>query len=174
MSNKCTPHPCPTLTTDFDMTEYWFPYLTRFRCQYSFFTNTLTSLFDSSLRLPTTHTKTGTAPCLPQHREMQPVQTTDNLTKNERKALKSLQNDHSITARQADKGFCVVVMDTSQYIREGLTHLNDEIVYEILSQGQYTKALGIHLNIQYKKWLDEVVITCLSPQKKTQTEPRRP
>ena len=81
-------------------------------------------------------------------------------------SLKSLQKDHSITARQADKSFCVVVMDTSQYIREGLTHLNDEIVYEILSQGQYTKALGIHLNIQYKKWLVEDIITCSRYKKK--------
>ena len=67
----------------------------------------------------------------------------EHLQTTERIALKRLQNDHSITIRQADKGSCVVVMDTQQYIQERLTHLNGENVYETLPQGQYTKALGI-------------------------------
>ena len=85
----------------------------------------------------------------------------DNLSTNERKALKSLKHDKTIVIRQADKGSCVVVMSIEQYLREGLAHLSDPLVYEKLPQGEYTKALGINLNRTFKNWLENKTISHL-------------
>ena len=56
-----------------------------------------------------------------------------NLTKEERQALKNLQNDHSIVIKEADKGSAVVVWDREDYLREAEGQLSDQNVYEELS-----------------------------------------
>lgn len=48
-----------------------------------------------------------------------------NLTKEEVKALRSLQNDPLIVIKPADKGSAVVIMDRDQYVLEGHRQLFD-------------------------------------------------
>ena len=53
-----------------------------------------------------------------------------NLTKEEREALKILQNDTSIIIKSADKGSGVVVWDREDYLKEAESQLSDESVYQ--------------------------------------------
>lgn len=53
-----------------------------------------------------------------------------NLTSNERKALRDLQQNHSIIIKKADKGSCVVIQDLLDYITECERQLSDERYYE--------------------------------------------
>ena len=53
----------------------------------------------------------------------------DNLTKKERIALIRLQDNENIIINKADKGSTIIVQDKVDYIREGLTHLNNPTVY---------------------------------------------
>ncbi len=52
-----------------------------------------------------------------------------NLSRRHQKALSILRRDKSITIKQADKGSCIVIMDTKEYLREGLEHLSDKETY---------------------------------------------
>ena len=49
-----------------------------------------------------------------------------NLTRNELLALSQLSNTQDIVIRPADKGGAIVILDKSEYIREGLRQLQDE------------------------------------------------
>ena len=51
--------------------------------------------------------------CRPKHKKH------DNLTGNERKGLKALKQNPHIIIKKADKGSAVVVMNTTDYLREG-------------------------------------------------------
>ena len=53
-----------------------------------------------------------------------------NITREERKAIKTLGNDRSIVIKEADKGSAVVVWDRQDYICEAESQLQDEEVYE--------------------------------------------
>ena len=57
----------------------------------------------------------------------------DNLTKQERIALKNLISNDQIIINKADKGSTVVVLNKSDYIKEGLQHLCDPTVYRKLN-----------------------------------------
>ena len=52
------------------------------------------------------------------------------MTREERSALKALQNDTSIVIKEADKGSAVVVWDRDDYIKEANSQLQDPKVYE--------------------------------------------
>ena len=54
----------------------------------------------------------------------------DNLTKEERKGLKALKENPHITIKKADKGSALVVMNTTDYLREGYRQLQDEQFYQ--------------------------------------------
>ena len=56
----------------------------------------------------------------------------DNLTKEERNALHSLQRRSDIVIKPADKGSAVVVMDRDHYVSEAERQLNDSTYYELL------------------------------------------
>lgn len=56
-----------------------------------------------------------------------------NITKEEREALRNLQNDTSIIIKEADKGSAVVVWDREDYLKEAEKQLSDEKVYEEVS-----------------------------------------
>ena len=56
----------------------------------------------------------------------------DNLPRDERQALSSLQNRSDIIIKPADKGSAVVVMDRKQYIDEALRHLDNQSHYALL------------------------------------------
>ena len=150
--------------------DNWHPYITRFRAQYARVTGTNPSLPHPNLRFQKPKPKLTQPPACTQIEEtlansrcaigsLNQIIVPDNLSKNERKALKAMQHDKSIVIRQADKGSCVVVMSIEQYLREGLAHLSDPSVYEKLPLGEYTKALGINLNRTFKKWLEDKTIS---------------
>ena len=54
----------------------------------------------------------------------------DNLTKEERRGLRTLRENPHITIKKADKGSVVVVMNTTDYLREGYRQLQDENFYQ--------------------------------------------
>lgn len=52
-----------------------------------------------------------------------------NTSKQERKALKNLKNNHEIIIKKADKGSSIVITDQQTYLKEGLEHLEDPNTY---------------------------------------------
>ena len=56
----------------------------------------------------------------------------NNLTPNERKALKELCNNKDIIIKPADKGSAVVIMQREDYLREGYEQLSDPKFYRKL------------------------------------------
>ena len=54
----------------------------------------------------------------------------DNLTKEEQRHLRTLRENPHITIKKADKGSAVVVMNTTDYLREGYRQLQDENFYQ--------------------------------------------
>ena len=64
----------------------------------------------------------------------------NNLTREERQALRNLQNDHSIVIKEADKGSGVVIWDREDYLKEAHSQLSDENVYQKL-EGDITTPL---------------------------------
>ncbi len=52
-----------------------------------------------------------------------------NLKKSERYAISTLYNDKTLTIKRADKGSCIVVENTSDYINNGRKHLSDTNIY---------------------------------------------
>ena len=52
-----------------------------------------------------------------------------NLTINERKALRNLQDDNSIIINKADKGSTIVIQNHKDYATEDYEHHNDVTVY---------------------------------------------
>ena len=57
-----------------------------------------------------------------------------NLTKDQRIGLKSLCNNPDIMIKKADKGSVVVVMNTTDYLREGYRQLGDKAFYTQIAQ----------------------------------------
>ena len=79
--------------------------------------------------------------------------TENNLTKDERQALKRLKNDDDIVILPADKGRVTVVMDKKDYHDKIDTLVNDQQTYEVLKRDP-TPALQPKLNsklLQLKK-----------------------
>ena len=72
-----------------------------------------------------------------------------NLTSSQYQALVDLRKDKSIIINTADKGSCVTVMSTHQYLEEGHKHLAQTHLYEHLNQ-DYTKHLAIEINQKLK------------------------
>ena len=60
--------------------------------------------------------------------------TTDNLTRNERKALNELTTNPTIIINKADKGSTIVVQDRDEYIADAMTHLADKNTYTPLKE----------------------------------------
>ena len=54
----------------------------------------------------------------------------NNLSKGDRDALHSLENDDTIVKKGTDKGYGVVVWDREDYLKEAHKQLSDEYVYE--------------------------------------------
>ena len=57
-----------------------------------------------------------------------------NVFKEVRTAIEQLKRNKELTIREADKGSCIVVMDTKQYITEGYAHLADTTIYQHLDR----------------------------------------
>ena len=56
--------------------------------------------------------------------------THNNLTKEERLRLNKLRDNPHIVIKKADKGSAVVVMNTTDYLREGYRQLHDDRFYQ--------------------------------------------
>jgi hypothetical protein len=69
----------------------------------------------------------------------------DNLTKQDRDFLKQLKENPLITIKKADKGSAVVIMNTTDYLREGYKQLNDQTFYQKLDHDP-TKAIATKIN----------------------------
>ena len=99
---------------------------------------------------------------------MQPIHVKANLTKNEHTLLNKLKKDTSIVIRGADKGSCVVVENTPDYIKNGLEHLADTSTYEELP-ADYTPTLVTRINhmVNLSYHLDRITkrFLTLDPQK---------
>ena len=61
--------------------------------------------------------------------------TSYNLTKEEWKAMRGLAEDCSIVINPADKGSCVAVWDTLDYLAEAENHLEDNNTYRDVKFG---------------------------------------
>lgn len=62
---------------------------------------------------------------------VQSVRRKENVTAEEKKAMKELQEDQSIVIVPADKGRVTVVMDKDEYVRKNTSHLSDEDTYAV-------------------------------------------
>ena len=60
----------------------------------------------------------------------------NNLNKEERKGLKELNDNPHIIIKKADKGSAVVVMNTTDYLREGYRQLSDKNFYQKVDNDQ--------------------------------------
>ena len=63
---------------------------------------------------------------------LKPTSFGSNISKGVRTAIEQLRRDKSLTIREADKGSCIVVMDTSSYNEDGKAHLSDTTIYKRL------------------------------------------
>ncbi len=62
-----------------------------------------------------------------------------NMFNDEYKAIHSLSQNHQIIIKKADKGSNIVVMDTKNYIQEGLRQLSDQESYECTHEENLTE-----------------------------------
>ena len=84
-----------------------------------------------------------------------------NIIKSEANAIKSLQSDHTIIIKEADKGGATVIMDREHYLKMVETTLNDTEYYETLAKDphketklKYNKFIKKHQSKLTKKELD--------------------
>ena len=84
--------------------------------------------------------------------------TRNNLTIEERKALKSLSSDSSIVIKEADKGGSVVIMDTDYYVSKVQSMLNDQESYQEVNAARDSLA-RTNLNNFVWKYEDNEEIT---------------
>ena len=62
----------------------------------------------------------------------------DNLSKDERKALKELQSDASIVVLPADKGISTIILNREDYLEKCMDHINNG-PYQLLKKDPTTK-----------------------------------
>ena len=83
----------------------------------------------------------------------------NNITPEERRALKSLKNNNDIIIKPADKGSSTVIMNKEDYIKEGLNQLSNEKHYKKLNHPIYPdvsdKINNLLSKIKDKKIIDK-------------------
>ena len=97
-----------------------------------------------------------------------------NITPAEVKALKNLQRNTNIIVKRADKGSCVVIENKSDYIKNGLQHLQDIETYRQL-QGDPTTILAENITTYLQKihdqgHIDQYTKNFLTPPEITKTQ----
>ena len=90
-------------------------------------------------------------------KHLRPKTPKNNVTKEERRALKSLANNKNIIIRKADKGAAIIVENVNDYITKGLEHLNDENTYKRLDKDP-TQALVKSINSTVESLANQGVI----------------
>ena len=88
--------------------------------------------------------------------EEKPENSKNNLSKSDMKGLKELKENEKIVIKEADKGGCVVIMDTSHYVNMVMMQLNDKKTYQTTKNDCDTKVMK-KLNDLVKKY--EKVLT---------------
>jgi hypothetical protein len=82
----------------------------------------------------------------------------DNLSIKDRQFLKNIRSNPEIIVKKADKGSAVVIMTTSDYLREGYRQLNDHNFYHKLDHDP-TKSIAIKINKIIQEMVDRDLIT---------------
>jgi glycerophosphoryl diester phosphodiesterase len=82
----------------------------------------------------------------------------DNLSTKDRQFLKNIKSNPEIKVKKADKGSAVVIMNTSDYLREGYRQLNDHNFYQKLDHDP-TKSIAIKINKIIQEMVDRDLIT---------------
>ena len=94
----------------------------------------------------------------------------NNLTKEERKGISDLRDNPNITIKKADKGSAIVVMNTSDYLREGYRQLQDEKFYTKIKDDPTTEVQErinkILTSMKQKGFITEKNLEYLSPTDK--------
>ena len=107
--------------------------------------------------------------------KMKPIKCHDNnLSKQERLALKDLQNDTNIVIKKADKGAAIVIMDRDDYVKEATRQLSDPKFYTTTSTdktAEYAEEVTTLLNIMLSN--DEISKTVYDNLKPSQPRTAR-
>ena len=77
----------------------------------------------------------------------------DNLSRGQRLAIRSLQQDDTIVIRQSDKGGNIVVWGRDDYVSEGLKQLGDRDSYREINKETIKETNEIYWDM-LKEWLD--------------------
>ena len=92
---------------------------------------------------------------------------TDNITKREREAIRSLKENENIVINKADKGSTVVVVNKSDYIEEGLKHLDDPNVYRKLTRDTtpeiYAFIMRFLKTLRWQGWIPRSFVDYCTP-----------
>ena len=100
--------------------------------------------------------------------------THPNLSQTELKALHTLRKMKDLTIRKADKGSCIVVVDTSSYIDNGIAHLQNTSIYRMLS-GDPTNSMSKNTGdfVEYlfnSNYIDKHTHSFLKPPQSPRTQ----
>ena len=87
----------------------------------------------------------------------------DNLTSDERHALRSLRNNRDIVIKPADKGGSIVIMDRDFYIAEGDRQLSDTTTYKRVDKDPTKRHLELVSKTVSKAKLDVDIKSALPP-----------
>ena len=97
----------------------------------------------------------------------------DNITKAERQAIAAIKNNANIVINKADKGSTIVVVNKSDYIEEGLKHLDAPTVYRKLTADAttnvYTWVTKFLQRLRFLKWIPLEFIDFCTPPKDYRT-----
>ena len=99
---------------------------------------------------------------------MEPLDFDRNVPEDIRRATLELKADRRLTIRQADKGSCLVVLDTSDYIREGMEHLTDAKIYKRVDHNK-TEEVAHKANWICRHYSTTSVLTAAKSSKLTNT-----
>lgn len=99
--------------------------------------------------------------------QLQPTIPSMNLTSKETETLRELKANSNIVINKADKGSCIVIEDSIDYVRNGREHLSNKDIYTEI-EFDYTSTLTKRIN-------DEVKHSCLDQITKDyiQTDPSK-
>ena len=75
--------------------------------------------------------------------QIQPKSFPTNISNELRQAIQELRRNKEITIREADKGSCIVLQDTKDYIAEGYHHLSDPSTYKTLDHDRTAEVTTI-------------------------------
>ena len=87
----------------------------------------------------------------------------DNLTKEQRKGLKALQDKPEIIIQKADKGSAVVVMNTKDYLSKGCRQVLDTNFYTKIDHNP-TKKVSDKISSKLKQMKERGLITDSLPK----------